>query len=332
MVNMHYIRQFMMGGIFRMWYLALLVLLFCTHSWASCTTSQYRFNNNSCSDLQVPSSYNCIPSKSTCTGVQSPGGWCTNYFGCSFQGGSSKYCIGQVVVNGYTSFSYDTRVNLILCDTQAEADSAYCALNPNAEGCGNCKAADTTWYNNAVDSCNAVYGENNYSIVDTNDVCEHRGHCCSADSTIDGNVCTWKCESAASQCQPPLNFYSGILLDTTASDTGDVVQGRCYYNCIHYVPSDTTKAMVSGNILLAGPVSAMSQGTKVPNAFNSVRITDNVTYIYDYLFPQAEHYLDSIAFTPCVQALYRGVLNGKYVYWYDGQAAPAGVSNIVKVK
>ena len=322
-----------MGGIFRMWCLALLVLLLCTHSWGSCGAyrstyatgiqnvgvCQSAINNVQTSTRHVVCSEMVIQKD----GTQQTGG--SSCFACYFREGSTP-------VWGPRYDPACTWLNCVQCTTQAEADSVKCELDPTAEGCSNCKAADTTWYNNAVDSCNAIYGENNYSIVDTNDVCEHRGHCCSTDSTIAGNACTWKCESAASQCQPPLNFYSGILLDTTASDTGDVVQSRCYYNCIKYVPSDTTKAMVSGNILLAGPVSAMSQGTKVPNEFNSVRTTDNDTYIYDYLFPQAEHYLDSIAFTPCVKALYRGVLNGKYVYWYDGQAAPAGVSNIVKVK
>ena len=326
-----------MGGIFRMWCLALLVLLFCTHSWGACvqqsstvgSTTQFAcYNNTYCGG-------DPLLKPTECSRTKVGGG---GYVWVNDRTGSWSICYTSWNITSGCPSGYQNSALMrdcyyyLRCDTQAEADSAFCALNPTAEGCGNCKAADSTWYSNAVDSCNAIYGENNYSIVDTNDVCEHRGHCCSKDSTIAGNVCTWKCESVASQCQPPLNFYSGILLGTTASDTGDVVQGRCYYNCINYVPSDTTKAMVSGNILLTGPVSAMSQGTKVPNAFNSVRITDNDTYIYDYLFPQAEHYLDSIAFTPCVQALYRGVLNGKYVYWYDGQAAPAGVSNIVKVK
>lgn len=329
-----------MGSIFRMWCLALILLLLCSHSWGACTkwtysgTSMTDYRTAYCrgSDLIVPISVNC-------TGSNNCGGTCPNKFTLTAGGNSNRgICSGlSVSITQYSGCYYSlpyflTNIEYYECDTQAEADSVKCVLNPTAQGCSNCKAADSTWYNNAVDSCNAVYGENNYSIVDTNDVCEHRGHCCSKDSTIAGNACTWKCESVASQCQPPLNFYSGILLDTTVSDTGDVVQGRCYYNCINYVPSDTTKAMVSGNILLAGPVTAMSQGTKVPNAFNSVRITDNDTYIYDYLFPQAEHYVDSIVFTPCVKSLYRGILNGKYVYWYDGQTAPAGVTIIVKVK
>lgn len=326
-----------MGGIFRMWCLALLVLLFCTHSWGALNLSRaYDVWGNwvsgyDCVGSAIPScqqgASSVVPSGYYYTGYC----FCNNGPSCSYTSGTTdcrSHGVSASSCSGYHSYNCYAQYS----NNKAEADSIYCINNPTAERCGNCKAADTTWYNNAVDSCNAVYGENNYSIVDTNDVCEHRGHCCSADSTIDGNVCTWKCESVASQCQPPLNFYSGILLDTTASDTGDVVQGRCYYNCINYVPSDTTKAMVSGNILLTGPVSAMSQGTKVPNAFNSVRTTDNDTYIYDYLFPQAEHYLDSIAFTPCVQALYRGVLNGKYVYWYDNQPVPAGVTNIVKIK
>lgn len=306
--------------------LALLaVLLVFTHSWADCvpfTRGSVEFGVSWCQGGRPDSpTYH----KTLCENAGYVEVWDNSRFCYVSVGSSQSWCSGDTYVECAPSTG-------TCCRTQPELDSAKCEINPSAEGCGNCKAADSTWLSFAIDSCDAIYGENNYSIVDTNDVCEHRGHCCPMDSTIAGNVCSWKCESAASQCQPPLHFYSSILLDTTASDTGDVVQGRCYYNCINYVPSDTTKAMVSGNILLAGPVSAMSQGTKVPNAFNSVRITDNDTYIYDYLFPQAEHYLDSIAFTPCVQALYRGVLNGKYVYWYDNQPVPAGVTNIVKIK
>lgn len=311
-----------MGSIFRMWCLALILLLLCSHSWGACTTTApYTIG---CSYLEA------WGAPRGCNYEQ----WGKCPVACAkVTAGVSgtSVLVGPIVGQNSDPCRCDASA-MITCSTQAEADSVYCAQNPTAEGCGNCKAADSTWLSNVVDSCNAVHGENNYSIIDTNDVCEHRGHCCPMDSTITGNACTWKCESVASQCQPPLNFYSGILLDTTVSDTGDVVQGRCYYNCINYVPSDTTKAMVSGNILLTGPVSVMSQGTKVPNAFNSVRITDSDTYIYDYLFPQAEHYVDSIVFTPCVKSLYRGILNGKYVYWYDGQTAPAGVTNIVKVK
>lgn len=52
----------------------------------------------------------------------------------------------------------------------------------------------------------------------------------------------------------------------------------------------------------------------------SYSIVDEVTY--NHLAGQA-----------CVDVgLYRGVLNGKYVYWYSNEEAPAGVQNAVRVK
>jgi hypothetical protein len=55
-------------------------------------------------------------------------------------------------------------------------------------------------------------------------------------------------------------------------------------------------------------------------AANSADSLDEATY----------NHLASIACTEV--SLYRGVLNGKYVYWYSTDPEPSGVVNVVRIK
>lgn len=128
------------------------------------------------------------------------------------------------------------------------------------------------------------------------------------------------------------SFLADVLRDTTIVSGDTTIVNKCYYNCAQYIPPDSIRAIVEGNVELPSASSTIAQGTRLPNVTGSIRTDSSGVYTYDFLSPQAEQYLDSIAFTPCVQALYRGTLNGKYIYWYDNQAVPAGVTNIVKIK
>lgn len=90
--------------------------------------------------------------------------------------------------------------------------------------------------------------------------------------------------------------------------------------------------MVSGNILLSGPTGTIQDGIKVPNDFESIRYDSNGTYLYNYLSPVSYSFLDSVFAAGCSSYMYRGVKDGKYIYWYDTETTPDSVTNIVRVK
>ena len=234
--------------------------------------------------------------------------------------------------SGYTQQKYNACVDGYICDTQVEADSMRCTLDPTLPICCDahceCDKSGGTWH------------PNGYCVKD----CQTEACCDSLnvpqvayDSVYiwQNNTCAlhWRCESPQAECVA-INglLVADVLPDTTTQDGATTITNKCYYNCGRIIPSDSSKSMVDGNIVLPSSVSLISQGIKTPNPFDAVRSEDNGEYTYDFLSPQAEHYLDSIAFTPCVQALYRCVLNGKYAYYYDNQTAPSGCTNIVKIK
>lgn len=107
--------------------LLLALLLLCTHSWGACSWRStnvvaeywdYGANERTCSV-----SYNNIQGFVTCTS-------------CSIQGQYSTASCPGPIGSGCASYRCAVRCTSCLgCDTQAEADSAYCALNPTAEGC-----------------------------------------------------------------------------------------------------------------------------------------------------------------------------------------------------
>ena len=309
--------------------LALLaVLLVCTHSWGACgnvrnTTSWY---NSQCWSTYEYSLDN------------------TTFYSCSntypFHVGSCNKTLSYTIKSKYPivcvgtfNSTFDVYAQYQICSTQAEADSVYCALNPTAEGCSNCKATDSTWYNNAVDSCNAVYGENSYALVDTNDVCEHRGRCCPMDSVVAGNSCAYRCDSIASACtRKNGNLLVSVLRDTTVSGVDSTFYNKCYYNCAYAYNRDSSTALVLGNITLGGPSSAIADGNKAADDFSSIRSVYSGLYVYDYLSPETYEWVDSLAMAPCAVGMYRGIKNGKYVYWKAGQPVPDSVTNVVKIK
>lgn len=219
------------------------------------------------------------------------------------------------------------------CDTQAETDSVYCVLNPTVPGCSNCTSADTAWLNTSVSTCESVYGENNYSIVDTNSTCEHRGHCCPMDSILTDSSCTYRCSQISSTCASKKGRLAvDVLRDTSVTGSDSTFYNKCFYNCSYAYSVDSAEAIVLGNITLAGPNTAISDGTKSPADFASVRSDYSGVYVYDYLSPESYAWLDSLVSTPCATGMYRGIKNGKYVYWKAGQPVPDSVTNVVKIK
>ena len=221
---------------------------------------------------------------------------------------------------------------LYSCDTRSEADSMLCVLNPSDPSCCDahceCDKAGGTWHPNGycVKNCQteACCDSLNVPQVAYDSVYIWQNNSCALH---------WRCESYQAECVA-INglLVADVLPDTTTQDGTTAITNKCYYNCGRIIPSDSSKSMVDGNIVLPSSAALISQGIKTPNPFDAIRSEDNGEYTYDFLSPQAGHYLDSIAFTPCVQVLYRCVLNGKYAYYYDNQTAPSGCTNIVKIK
>ena len=183
-----------------------------------------------------------------------------------------------------------------LCDTQTEADSVKCVLNPTAEGC-------------LTDSMK----------------CEQH-----IDSLWVDNVCIYRCLPDSNRCDSASGTFTGLPLPDTLETTAIV--GKCYYNCATHISADSTFSMVTGNIQLTGPGGSVSDGIRVPNDFEGTRYNSSGTYLYNYLSPVSYSFLDSVFAAGCSSYLYRGVKDGKYIYWYDTEATPDSVTNIVRVK
>lgn len=237
---------------------------------------------------------------------------------------SCPVCYGTSLSSAYIEYT--------ICGSAHEADSVKCVLNPSDPSCCDahceCDKAGGTWHPNGycVKDCQteACCDSLNVPQVAYDSVYVWRNNSCALH---------WRCESPQAECVAMNGLLvADALLDTTTEGGETNITYKCYYNCGVVIPSDSSKSMVDGNIVLPGSASLISQGIKTPNPFDAIRSEDNGEYTYDFLSPQAEHYLDSIAFTPCVQVLYRCVLDGKYAYYYDNQTAPSGCTNIVKIK
>lgn len=117
-------------------FLALLIL--CAHSWGECTLHNgYSYSDFRCSQLNG--------SLSSCQGAFDCSGnhcWNPAWASSTIVPVRGFYCDN----NTWAKCSY------YQCLTQAEADSLYCVLNPQADGC---RTPDTTW------TCTSVFSENN---------------------------------------------------------------------------------------------------------------------------------------------------------------------------
>ena len=288
--------------------------------------------------------------------------------GCSAQcatvyayGDGTSYCVAtgvsQVDCNYWgTNNGYAFIGHFVRCDNNCEADSIKCVQeggawldDPSATECQKscrysaCVSTDTAWLNTSISDCNAIRGENNYAIKDSNDACLHSGICCSPDSTLSIDKCDWKCQSLADQCSSGGGLFQGAVLTDTISSGGETTYDDvCYYNCSSSFNGDSTVATSKGNIALVGPDEPVSDGTKTPNDFNSIRTASGGSggggsgsgsvYTYDFLSPSATEYVDSLTAVKCANHLWRCVKSGKYTYWYDNQAVPEGCTNIVRIK
>lgn len=124
----------------------LALLLLCAHSWGACTTQNITAGYSSFGpgSYSVNSSLNCVSGSVECGSYDckvwanwsSPASF-SYTASCTGSGGSYLASCNNVQGNCY--YMGENVANLsataLLCDTQAEADSAYCALNPTAEGC-----------------------------------------------------------------------------------------------------------------------------------------------------------------------------------------------------
>ena len=248
--------------------------------------------------------------------------------------------------HGCYYYEYYCTFKGVKCSSQCEADSSACLrnggtwTNTGASTCDGksckmpvCKQADMQWLESAKAACDALGGENNYTITEVGETCVHSGTCCTASDSIPvGNTCKWRCDSAFTQCNGRVgSLFGAVLPDTSVSGEDTTFSYQCFYNCAYSPNQDSTVYLVEGNTVLSGPNDSIPDGIK-SETFNSVRTTTGEVYVYDYLSPAASEYIDSIAAMKCVEHLWRCVINNKYVYWYDNQGVPAGCTNIVRVK
>lgn len=114
------------------------LLLLCTHSWGACTT----FFNEQCGGWNYPGeTSNCnIQTGSRCDYYTLE--TCSNITANISICNSRKFytilsCVDKYANDGDCGGRHFWRAacNILSCDTQAESDSAYCALNPTADGC-----------------------------------------------------------------------------------------------------------------------------------------------------------------------------------------------------
>jgi hypothetical protein len=253
---------------------------------------------------------------------------------------------GTTNVNCVSRYEYPIcYCDWVQCSNVCEGDSLICINDGkewttipggtcNGKGCrvSNCTADDTDWLDSAKSACQSIQGSNDFTLVDTNDVCEHRGHCCSLDSLIDGEGCKWRCESQSATCTTNKGkFEYAVVADTSIDGLDTTYTGLCYNNCFTHPSKDSLTGLVIGNVTAVDNTS-MAVGTYYPDGFKGIRSDYAGLYVYDFLSTENYDWADSMLSAPCSVGMYRGVKNGKYVYWKSGQPVPAGVTNVVKVK
>lgn len=265
-------------------------------------------------------------------------------------GGGTKICIPQ---DDFTC-QYERGTPLMIlasftylkCDTQCDADSLACVNSGkewttipggtcNGKGCkiSSCTPSDAAWLDSAKAACQSIQGTNDFAIVDTNDVCEHRGHCCALDSLIDGEGCRWRCESQDSLCSLKRGEFQYSVVPDTAVDGSDTTYtGLCYNNCFMHPSKDGRTGSVSGNVTVPDTTAAMASGTYYPDGFEGIRSEYGGLYVYDFLDVSTYEWMDSLLSAPCSSGMYRGIKNGKYVYWKMGDPVPDGVTSVVRIK
>ena len=308
----------------------LFILLANVSGWSTCRPFYYIAASSGCPKECCESDYRYYKTQHvTC----SSGPSVTQNFQtkCIFYSGDVEQNCGNPY-NGCTMYSH-----CVKCDTQTEADSIACINQGNQWIGGQCKTpsctpSDTSWLKTSISACQDIRGSNNYALVDTNDVCEHRGHCCALDSLIDGEGCKWRCESQDSLCALNKgNFSYAIVADTAVSGSDTTYTGLCYNNCFMHASKDSLTGIVTGNVTAVDNTS-MGVGTYYPDGFKGIRSDYGGIYTYDFLSDENYEWADSLLSAPCSVGMYRGIKNGKYVYWKSGQPVPEGVTNVVKVK
>ena len=184
------------------------------------------------------------------------------------------------------------------CDTQAEADSVMCELNPGmhwADGacsapicetsCSSQKATCTDWKDSVTYTVDAGTGDTTFTCV---------GYCKTARMTHTDST-------------EAMDDSLSIIYRKNFADSVKVSYGE---NCVS--PADTTGG---GNPQEVG----MTYFVSFNNVENELD-TAGVSFIKG-LYSQS-----------CESTLYRGIKNGRYVFWYSPNDIPEGVTNVVRIR
>lgn len=280
----------------RLWVLFILLLSLVSTSWGTCVSLEY--------------------------GTQSPWGGTVFRCGCPGTTDASR-CPQRPIFNGKVYF--DIRAELTsrcmsrcdgqcggewcdwqscyywaYCDTQVEVDSAECVMNPGH-----------AWSNGAC-------------IVP---------------------VCETNCSSHKLACTGIWKDSVTYTVDAGTGDTTFTCIGYCRTAKMTYI--DSTEAMDDSLSIIFRKNYADS--VKIGYGENCVSSADTtgasgtpsyvgMTYFIDFNNVESELDTAGVSFVKglynysCERILYRGIRNGRYVFWYSPDDIPTGVTNVVRIK
>lgn len=229
-----------LGGLF----LAFL-MLFCSQSWAACyqrqrsatirsayycgaTSGTYNFCYPVSDRISVSGQCHC--SSNTLAPYSYTIELCVSTGSRIYAGGS---CTSSCYEENQSNSSYYFRVQCVSteCDTQAEADSAYCALNPTAEGCveedvpqaceeqySSCMNAGGVWKkvgtsgNNCTSVCDLCGSGNAANFMN-----RLNSYCCNQPGMAPPD--------SAAQCYTPTVIQNDMVVSTIVSSRNEVIAG-----------------------------------------------------------------------------------------------------------
>lgn len=254
----------------------------------------------------------CVTSWGACTTYTRTNDYSPNCCGsCSFDytcrgsgtitltGSCSQSCIITACRNAYCSYGSPTaQYDAVECSTQAEADSVACESKPGMH-----------WVDGVCSApvCETNCSSQKASCTDWKDSVTYTVDAGTGDTTFS---CVGYCKTARMTHTDSVEAMDDSLSIIYRSNFADSVKVSYGANCAS--PADTTGG---GNPQDAGMTYFVS--------FNGVENeldTAGVSFIKG-LYNQS-----------CESTLYRGIKNGRYVFWYSPNDIPEGVTNVVRIR
>lgn len=254
----------------------------------------------SCTSQTITSNGHCSICNSglaNCGGCSPPSscGDFSTYCSCS----SGKFCfcgeLNYYCVSNYRWFANKVR---IMCDTQAEMDSVACELKPGMK-----------WVNGTCSApvCEIACSSQKAVCTDWKDSVTYTVDAGTGDTTFS---CVGYCRTARMTHTDSVEAMDDSLSIIYRRNFSDSVKVNYGENCTS--PADTTGGGNPQEVDMTYFVS-----------FNNVENeldTAGVSFVKG-LYNQS-----------CESTLYRGIKNGRYVFWYSPNDIPEGVTNVVRIR